>query len=318
MDNLGRTSASGVVNLGDHEINTRRYAGGVLNKGLENEILPEITNMQFFKDVFTCHDEVIFKNPIEVGAWRPYEDNQQMKYDQPKRTVRAMRICNQAYKGIKIDAQLKRQLCHEWESYREEFMQACYDSLSELWHTYVLSAMVLTASPKNKGQNVGRGRNINLGILGKPVELTPENLVDHLQDLRQVLVQRKRWVEGEMFIILPTELDRIFVNSRYAALQEHCCNNGSQLLKGEKPHTVFGFRVITSMRVPVGIDPVSKKYTGYILAFWNKAFAFYGNIHHNRYMPLQMTMGEVYEMGCIFGGEHVYPDATVVSYVTLT
>lgn len=316
--NQGNKSASGVSNITDHPINKLSFAVETVAKGAEKELLPGIVNMNFREDIFQCGGEVIFKNPVEVGEWHPYEDNQQMKDDQPKTTFTTMRVCNQAYKSIKIDDNLRRLLCSEWTSFQNEFMESCYKNLSELWHTYVLSAMVISASPSNKGRNLGRGRNIDLGVLGKPIDLTPENIVDRLQDLRQVLVQKQCWFEDEMILILPTELDRIFVNSRFAALQEHCCESKSQLLTGEKSSRLFGFRVITSMRVPVGIDPVTKKYTGYILAFWNKAFAFYGNIHQNRVIPVGSgSFGEKFQMGTIFGGKATLPEAIAVLYGTL-
>ncbi len=81
-----------------------------------------------------------------------------------------MTLCNQAYKAIKIDNNLQRNLCQFWSKFEAGFLDSCCKSI--IWYVaqlYYYPAMVLEADRRNKGANAGRDRPINLGTVGDPV-----------------------------------------------------------------------------------------------------------------------------------------------------
>ena len=228
-----------------------------------------------------------------------------------------MTLCNQAYKAIKIDNNLQRNLCQFWSKFEAGFLDSCYRELSGMWHSFVLSAMVLEADRRNKGSNAGRDRSINLGTVGSPVRVTPANLPVNLMNLRNVLVHNSRWKNDEMFLIVPPEFGKVVIQSEYRlAADISCCKDPSMLLTGELPGKLAGFRTIESMRTISAFDTTVNKQAYYILAFWKEAFAFYGDITEGRIIEDKDYWGRQYQMAALWGGKAIYGDAIAVGYWT--
>ena len=317
MAQAGLGSASGYGSIHDTPLATKGYHSRIIERGWEKDILGEIVNTRIVAQAFDCNQVVEFILQPDVGPWRKYEDNQVIKPDTVQITSVQMTLCNQAYKAIKIDNNLQRNLCQFWSKFEAGFLDSCYRELSGMWHSFVLSAMVLEADRRNKGANAGRERSINLGTVGAPVRVTPVNLPVNLMNLRNVLVHNNRWKNGEMFLIVPPEFSNVVIQSEYRlAADISCCKDPSMLLTGELPGQLAGFRTIESMRTISAFDQTVNKQAYYILAFWKEAFAFYGDITEGRIIEDKDYWGRQYQMAALWGGKAIYGDAIAVGYWT--
>ena len=317
MAQAGLGSASGYGSIHDTPLATKGYHSRIIERGWEKDILGEIVNTRIVAQAFDCNQVVEFILQPDVGPWRKYEDNQVIKPDTVQITSVQMTLCNQAYKAIKIDNNLQRNLCQFWSKFEAGFLDSCYRELSGMWHSFVLSAMVLEADRRNKGANAGRERSINLGTVGAPVRVTPVNLPVNLMNLRNVLVHNNRWKNGEMFLIVPPEFSNVVIQSEYRlAADISCCKDPSMLLTGELPGQLAGFRTIESMRTISAFDATVNKQAYYILAFWKEAFAFYGDITEGRIIEDKDYWGRQYQMAALWGGKAIYGDAIAVGYWT--
>lgn len=313
----GLSSASGYGSIHDTPLAMKGYHSQIIARGWEKDILGEIVNTRIVSQVFDCNQTVEFLLQPDVGPWRRYEDNQVLKPDQVSLTSIQMTLCNQAYKALKFDNKFVRDMCSYWPKFEVAFLDSCYQELSGVWHQFVLTAMVIEADRRNKGKNAGRNRAINLGVVGQPVRITPENLPSELQKLRMVLMHQNRWKDNEMFLIVPPEFDMVLINSQYAnAADIGCCKEPSMLLTGEKPGQLVGFRTITSMRSPGGFDEGVNKQSYYILAFWKEAYAFHGDITEGRIIEDKDYFGIQYQMCALWGGKAIYGNAIAVGYWT--
>lgn len=317
MAQAGLGSASGYGSIHDTPLATKGYHSRIIERGWEKDILGEIVNTRIVAQAFDCNQVVEFILQPDVGPWRKYEDNQVIKPDTVQITSVQMTLCNQAYKAIKIDNNLQRNLCQFWSKFEAGFLDSCYRELSGMWHSFVLSAMVLEADRRNKGANAGRDRSINLGTVGSPVRVTPANLPVNLMNLRNVLVHNSRWKNDEMFLIVPPEFGNVVIQSEYRlAADISCCKDPSMLLTGELPGKLAGFRTIESMRTISAFDTTVNKQAYYILAFWKEAFAFYGDITEGRIIEDKDYWGRQYQMAALWGGKAIYGDAIAVGYWT--
>lgn len=317
MAQAGLGSASGYGSIHDTPLATKGYHSRIIERGWEKDILGEIVNTRIVAQAFDCNQVVEFILQPDVGPWRKYEDNQVIKPDTVQITSVQMTLCNQAYKAIKIDNNLQRNLCQFWSKFEAGFLDSCYRELSGMWHSFVLSAMVLEADRRNKGANAGRDRSINLGTVGAPVRVTSGNLPVNLMNLRNVLVHNSRWKNGEMFLIVPPEFSNVVIQSEYRlAADISCCKDPSMLLTGELPGQLAGFRTIESMRTISAFDQAVNKQAYYILAFWKEAFAFYGDITEGRIIEDKDYWGRQYQMAALWGGKAIYGDAIAVGYWT--
>lgn len=315
--NTGLGSASGYGSIHDTPLAMKGYHDQIIARGWEKDILGDIVNSRMVARAFECNQTVQFLIEPEVGPWRKYEDNQVIKPDMVQLSAIEMKLCNQAYKAIKIDNAMERNLCKFWTKFENSFINSCYEELSGMWQNWVLAAMVLEASRDNKGKNAGRMRNINLGMVGQPVRVTPENLPSKLLDLRSVIAGKSRWKDREMFLIVPPEFRHVVVNSEYRlAADISCCKEPSMLLTGELPGELVGFRTIETMRTPSGFDSGVNKQCFYVVAFWKEAYAFYGDIVEGRIMEDKDYFGRQYQMRALWGGKAIYPDSIAVGYWT--
>lgn len=313
----GMGSASGYGSIFDTPLATKGYHSQIIARGWEKDIIGEIVNTRIVSQAFDCNQVVEFLLQPDVGPWKRLEDNQVIKPDQVSLTSVQMKLCNQAYKALKFDNKFIRDLCSYWSKFEASFLDSCYQELSGVWHSFVLTAMVFEADTRNKGQNAGNKRAINLGVVGKPIRITPANLPNEIQKLGIVLRHQNRWVDNEMFLIVPPEFDMVLIDSKYAQAADYlCCKDPSILLTGEKPGRLVGFRAITSMRTPGGYDEVANKQAYYILAFWKEAYAFYGDITEGRIIEDMEYFGVQYQMAALWGGKAIYGDAIAVGYWT--
>ena len=306
-------SASGYGSLQESPLARPYYHDRIIQKAYENDFLPMIANTAIADRLTKCYQVIQFMEEPDVGSWRKYEMNQELVPDHLTAGGFTMRICNQAYKALKFDTQDIKAVCERWNAFEESFLNSSWQGLSQMWRCYVLDGMVLETDSCNKGCSAGKYSDINLGCTGAPRNITGASFAREIAKLKRTLVERRRWVEGQMFIILPPAVQEMIVETPYAnALEMGSCVNCSLLVSGQLPGRIVGFDVFHTNDVPSRMDGGAPAY--YIIAGHRDAFAFAGDIIESRIVNPSNYFGTVYQMLAIWGGKMIYPDAMAIGY----
>lgn len=309
-------SASGYGGLETTPLARVGYHDKVIALAWEKDFLPEITNSQINERVIDCNSTVQIMKQPQVGPWRLYEKNQELIPNQVSAEGVCLEICNAAYNAFKFDKMDIAFACDRWDAWESMFLDSSYRTLVEMWRTYVLTSMILETSRKNKGARAGRYGNINLGTSGAPVQVTPATLPLHLARLQRVLKEFHRWDEGKMFIVVPTAMMEVLVQSNYANnAWTGDCVPCSIAIDGMWNKTLMGFKVIETSYSPSAVDSTGQL-AYYVIAGNIDAYAWYADIIEGRIVNMQQTFGIQYQMLSVWGGKMLYDDAMAIGYWT--
>lgn len=293
------------------------YAGTIIDRNWEGDLLNYVTNSSILDPLTRCGQVIQFSKPPRVGSWRPYELNQILIRDQPTSDNFCITICNAAYKAIKFDKMTIYRACENWEAFETGFLNDAWRQLSELWHIDCLTGMQLQVSSRNIGKQAGRYGNIDLGTIGNPLHLTPDNIVNFFAKLRDVLQDAGRWYDGEMFVIIPRAMETLLLETMFA--KQMCCNTQDYVLfKGMTARDILGFTVAASDRLRPVVDPATRRLVYPIIAGWNEAYAFTGDIIEAQVKDIPDTFGIAYDMLTVYGGGIIYPEALAKAYCTFS
>lgn len=293
------------------------YAGTIIDRNYEDDILYHITNSTVLEDLTRCGQVIQFNKPPRVGPWRQYELNQTLISDQPTSDSFCLTICDAAYKSVKIDKMSIYRACENWDAYETGFLNDAWWNLSELWHTAAITGMQLQVSSRNMGKRAGRYGNIDLGAIGNPLALSPDNIVAFLSKMRDVLQDAGRWYDGEMYMLVPRAFQTLLLETMFA--KQLCCNTGESILfKGMKANDILGFTIVETDRLRPIVDPNTNRLVYPILAGWNEAYGFTGDIIEADLSPIPQSFGLTYNMLTVYGGGVIYPEALVKAYVTFS
>lgn len=310
--------ASGYKDLLDTPLGTGViYAGRIIDKNWDRDFIQYVCNTERLSPPTKCGQTMVFNKPPRVGPWRPYEVDQLLVQDQPTNDSFCVSICGAAYKSIKFDTLAIHRACNDWDAFEVAFLEDAWKNLSDLWRQDILTGMRLHTSKRNVGKNAGRNQNIDLGSLGNPVDLTPDNIVNFYARLQATLGDAGRWYDNEMFVIVPRAMTTLLLQSMFD--KQVCCDVGNSVLfKGLKASDILGFTVIETDSLRPIVNKSTKKLEYPIIAGWNEAYAFTGDIINAEVNKLPRTFGVTYDMLTIYGGGIIYPEALANAYVTFS
>lgn len=306
-------SASGYGGLDATPLARPGYYNEIMARIYERDFLPEITNSDINEDVIKCHQQVQIMKAPEVGPWRTLLKNQEMVANQISTEAISFSICNAAYNAIKIDQLDIEFACDRWDAFEEKFLDAVYESFVKMQRDWVLTSMVLECDPQNKGSACGKYGDIDLGSVGNPVVINKSNLTVQLAQLQRVLIERLRWADNQMFLVVPTALKPILAQTNFA--NPEWTQKNPVLVDGMYENQLFGFNVITTTNLPMVKDN-SGRICYYVIAGHRSAFAYAANIINSRVVESQKTWSAEYQMLAVWGGKMLYPDALAVAYWT--
>lgn len=308
--------ASGYGGLDNTPLARPGYYNEIMNKVYERDFLPEITNNQIDERITACTQMVQIMKAPDVGPWRSYQINQEMVPSQVTANSICLMIDNAAYQAIKIDQLTIHWACERWAQWEAKFLEATYESYVAMQRKWVLTAMILEASPQNTGRNAGKFHNIDLGARGNPVVITPDNISVQMAYLQQVLLEQLWWKEGQMFCVMPIQFRPVLVQSNFAnAAWTGSCAPCSMGIDGMWEHPLMGFKLIETVHAPFAIED-DGRVCFYIIAGHQDAFAYAADIIQGRIVENPKTFGLEYQMLAVWGGKMLYPEAIAVAYWT--
>ena len=307
-------SSSGYAGIEATPLARIGYSDFILSRVYEEDWLPRITSSELLEPVTKCNQVIQIMRAPEVGPMRTYQKNQQLVPNTVGTDARCLTICNLGYQDIKFDTTDVKQACENWAPFEEKLLESMYQSYVDSQRRYVLSRMMAQVSPLTSLGTAGRNHDIDLGYPGHPLSVTPENLPVVLAKLQRVLIEQKRWVEGEMFIIVPPILRTYLAMSNYSNSEWSCKCGG--IISGMWDHELFGFQPIESIHVPVRMDE-SGSLSFYIIAGHKEATAYASDILESRLITNDPDyFGVRYQYLVAWGAEVIYPDALAMGYWT--
>lgn len=305
-------SASGYPGIEATPLARHGYSDLILSRVYEEDWLPRITASELLEPVTRCMQSIQIMQAPEVGPIRSYQKNQQLVPNTVGTEARCLTICNLGYQDIKFDDTDIKMACERWAPFEEKLLESMYQSYVDCQREYVLSRMMASVSPKTAFDKAGIYHDINLGVPGKPVHVTPKNLPKVLFDLQRALVEQKRWKDGEMFLIVPPILRTYLALSNYSNAEWSCiCGT---IVSGMWDKPLAGFTTIESIHVPVNTNEAGG--VGfYILAGHKEATAYASNIITARLNTSDPnSFGVRYQYLVAWGAEVIYPDALALGY----
>lgn len=309
-------SSSGYGGLEATPLARPGYYNEIIARVYERDFLPEITNSEIDERIIQCNQKVQIMKAPEVGPWRSYQKNQEMVPNQISADAICLDICNAAYNDIKIDKVDIHFACERWNSWEEKFLDAVYESYVAMQREWVLTAMIMEASPQNRGSKAGKFGTIDLGSRGNPVVVNKDNIPLRMAQLQQVLMEQLRWKDGEMFIVLPIAFRPVLSMSNFAnASWTGNCKPCSYGIDGLWNVPIGGFNIIETTHAPYVVEQ-DGRVCFYILAGHRSAFAYASDIIEGRIVESQRTFGVEYQMLAVWGGKMLYPEAIAVAYWT--
>ena len=307
-------SASGYPGIEASPLARIGYSDVILSRVYEQDWLPRITSSELLEPVTRCNQIIQIMRAPEVGPLRSYQKNQQLVPSTVGTDARCLTICNLGYQDIKFDLTDVKQACDNWAPFEEKMLESMYQSYVDSQRRFVLGRMMAQVSPETSLNNAGRHHDVDLGSPGRPLHVTPQNLPVVLARLQRVLIEQKRWVEGEMFTIVPPILRTYLAMSNYSNSEWSCKCGG--IISGMWDHELFGFQPIESIHVPVRVDE-SGSMSFYILAGHKEATAYASNIIESRLITSDPNyFGVRYQYLVAWGAEVIYPDALAMGYWT--
>lgn len=314
-------SASGYGGIEAGPLARINYADGIMSLVWERDFLPMITTTDIDGAAVTRPGQIVqFKRQPQVGAWRAYDKNQRLQHDQVTPESFCLVIDRAVYKSIKVDQDdvIIADADGQWSPWESSFLESAYMSLAGTLRDHTLSSMILETARDNKGNNAGKRRNIQLGQTGQPFVLTADNVASYFARLARVLRDTHRWIDGQMFAVVPTSLRELLMNSNFAnAMMMGEAVSTSMYVDGQLPVSIAGFTLIESSYVPSAVDP-SGELADYIICGNKQAYLYTANVNHARIVESTDAFSYMYQMQAIYGGKAIYPDALACGYVTIT
>lgn len=318
------TAASGYSSLqANTTLTTPYFYKQILERNWLKDFIPDVTWTVADQNLITgCHSEYRFMLPVEVSPWRNYELNQEFIPDQFTVRQVSVRACHYQYKQYKFDTLDIMRLCEKWDTLEESLLYNLYRVLTNSWRSYIVAQMILQAYKGNKGITAGLNGNINLGGLGAPVVVSPDQnaasyVLAKVANLREVLTQRGRWYPGEMVLIVPIGFSTILSQTIFA--KQFCCDVDKMVaVNGLLTEDFYGFKVYQQEVLPAVADAAGiNGIANYIIAAWNKAFVFQGEIIRGDLSEdFPRNAGLYYTMLAGYGGTLVYNEAVAIGYWT--
>lgn len=306
-------TASGYPSLEATPLARVDYSDVILSKIYEKDWLHRITTSDFMETPEYCGQVIQIMRAPEISSPRPYEKNQQLIPSTVTTTATCITVCGAEYHDLKFDAIDIRQACNRWERWEEKLHEALFESITRSQRRWVLARMMAQVSPKTTGARAGLLRNINLGEAGHPVVVTPDTIMKALADLQQALIETGRWVDNEMFIVVPPILRGILAQSKFAS-QDYSCRCGG-IVSGMWEHQLMGFTPIESIHVPSKLDNGDMCF--FIICGTKDATAYVTNIIENRVISKDANyFGSRYQLLTLWGSEVLLPDALAMGYWT--
>lgn len=289
---------------------SRFHFGALTTEITANNMLPpEIKS--------TGNEVVLFREP--EAEIRTYQKNQPLEHSDLRTDTIHMTIDRAKYWSLKLD-QIDQMQIQQVNMWINGFKNSAARKLDKEVSREILVELPVKASPFNKGSCAGiKTGSHNLGKVGAPLSLRPDNMVGIMATLKTVLTEQE--IGGtELFLILPYQAQTLIFHQD-SPLYSACVSGlskSSVLSNGEKWESLVGFKIMFANDMPIYRDPITKELTYTLIAGSKDATAFVTQLAKNRAGEGGMQSFDSYWQGLqVYGFDVILPEALAIAYVKL-
>jgi hypothetical protein len=287
------------------------YHDAIMMRVEERDFLSEITNSEITERIVDCGQLVQILRQPTVTPWRSYSLNRPMVAGQVSITAMCLQICNAAYQCIKFDELTINAACKNWQMFEDAFLAANYEAYVAFQRDWVFTRMISSVARSNRGAHAGKRHNVNLGQAGAPKVITRSNIATELAFLKQVLNEHLHFIPGQMWLVVPPELQTVLVSSNFSNMS-WMGTGTSMIVDGAWTQQLMGFNVFETIHLPFTMEGLLPAY--YILAGHKDAFTYANNIIRSRLVTGIESFSIMYQMLAVWGGEALYPEYLALAY----
>lgn len=216
-------------------------------------VFGEISNTNYIGNLSRMGDQItFFREPRAVV--RPYIKDMTLKHDTLTAESVTLTVDKANYFSLKIDRIDQHQMGPMWQKMRDAFVTNAAREIANTIDCQLLGTVYTKADCANRGPQAGcQSGMYNLGTVGNPVVVTPNNIVQVLINLQAVLTEACVPREGR-YVVLPPIAEAAILQSPLGAA---CCSSDKAyevMLNGRMPGTIAGFKVLISPHVPKVFD----------------------------------------------------------------
>ncbi|MDR3203637.1 MAG: hypothetical protein LBV23_02660 [Deltaproteobacteria bacterium] len=199
----------------------------------------------------------------------------------------------------------------QWEKVLESLIDSAHKSFMIHLNAFILNEMVINVSYRNIGTGAGYYGNYNLGSVDTPLHITPENVLEKIYELGEVLREQNHWVSGEMFLVVPNVVWRLISLSPEgnAALE---IDRANMIIDGSCPKRILGFNVYEANTV--SLKYIDSHPCDYMIAGHRHAYAQAASHLPPRISVPEDNIGTKIKIPFSWGGAMLYPDWIAVAF----
>lgn len=276
-------------------------------------VFGEISTTEYAGEFSKGGDQITFWRAPEVIV-RDYVKNGEMKHDTLESKPVTISIDRSKYFSFKMDCIDEFQI-QNWDAIKSATMANATRAMVDCIDKELLGTTFAMAAESNQGANAGcQCKRVDLGVLGAPVALTADNILEKLTEVALVLDEQCVPQEGR-FIVLPQCFKPLIFNGPLACAD--CSGmNESMYLNGRIPQSLVGFRIYFSHNVPM-VDDISNRKAWHIMAGLPMATVFATQMEKMREFEGHDSFDTYYQALQVYGFDVLYPQALVHLYATL-
>ena len=176
------------------------WSAKLIEKFYSATVLAAICNTDYEGEIKNQGDTVNIRTKPTITI-RDYQVNQDLVVERPSSSMTTLTIDNAKYFNVALDDIMETQsdlnLLSMWSDDATEQLKITID-------TAVLATVPAGVTALNKGLTAGRiSQNLNLGVAGTPLALTPLNVLSAIVDMGTVLDEQNIPETGRWLVIPP-------------------------------------------------------------------------------------------------------------------
>lgn len=230
------------------------WSGKLIEKFYSATVLSAIANTDYEGEIKNQGDTVHIRTKPTITI-RDYQVNQDLLIERPSSNMVDFVIDSAKYFNLALDDIMETQsdlnLLSMWSDDAAEQIKIVID-------TAILALIDAGVDPLNKGIAAGKqSQNINLGATGAPIAVTPQNILDSIVDLGQVLDEQNIPETGR-WLVIPPWVAAIIMKSdlRNASIS----GDGVSMTRNGRLGQIDRFTLYSSNLLPTAVEGTAKAF----------------------------------------------------------
>jgi hypothetical protein len=288
-----------------------------LMRSYAETLMKDITTTAYTGQLRQFGDQITFQRE-PVARIHRYQKNIRLQTDTPEIDTTTLTVDEGFYWNYKLDRVDVKQIRNA-EELQNVLISSGGRSVGYAQEKAILAKMIRDAASYNKGINAGLiSRNVNLGAVGNPLQITGGNFLEFFARCNQVLAESNVWEAGEMFMILPpastaalftSPLSNAFVTG---LPRSFIVDSSGKPLRNIDP---AGFRLLGSNFVPTVYDTTANAQCSFVIFGRRMATGYVQQLSDADTIKSEHFFGTYFRGLTIFGHKPLFPEQLGVAYV---